>query len=78
MTATAGCAGCGWAGYAHTHTAEDGPRAECCAHTCGRGTVIGRRTVRYVRHCGACGTFVWAYRGILYRTPEDAARVQDK
>jgi hypothetical protein len=30
------CPGCGWEGYTHHHTTEDGPRSECCAHTCGR------------------------------------------
>ena len=31
------CPGCEWDGYDHSHIdAEDGPRATCCAHTCGR------------------------------------------
>ena len=30
------CVGCGWDGYTHTHTIEDGPRELCCAHTCGK------------------------------------------
>lgn len=32
---TTNCKGCGWTGYSHRHNdAEDGPRADCCDHTC--------------------------------------------
>jgi hypothetical protein len=34
-TKTTDCKGCEWNGYSHRHNdAEDGPRSECCKHTC--------------------------------------------
>lgn len=39
------CLGCEWAGYSHTHNdAEDGPREDCCAHTCELRTGLHNKT----------------------------------